>query len=223
MKLNDYIVVIVLFLGCYYLIKRSQWGLSDMNRLMICFAVPLVYLLIVQNKGSVKYEGFEADPSVVDEDEMVEDSNVKPYPGKPEHTDADVADAREIAAIDKKELREINEREAEERKKIRKEYQYEMPYTIAHEYNTRPLGRQVPGYTYLPPENWFRPWDRVPICVGGGKFDARPTTASASLDQQYLEFDTHVEVEKPMEINTHYLDEIQNHRAGNKRPVSGWK
>lgn len=230
MKLSDCILVIVLFLGTYYFVKHSSWKLSSMNTLMISFAIPLIYLLITKNK---KYEGFDAEAdnnqqsaNSTYDTEYNDDSNTTieeidkelNYPGKPDYVDPDIADAREIANIDKAALREINMREAEERKKIRKQYRYEMPYTIAHEYNTRPLGRAVPGYTYLPPENWFRPWDREPICAGN-KGPAMPTTSSAPLDQQYLEFDTHVDIERPIEIDTHYLDEIQNHRAGNKRRV----
>ena len=227
MNTIDYGLVIILFLGSYLLIKRLNISITDTNILLISFAIPLVYLYI---KNSVFVEGFSdinnADPNYVIPSVKNELNNIieepleyEKYPGKPDYTTPDVDDAREIATINKNVLKEINMREQKEKEKIRGEYEYEMPYTVTHEYNTRPLGRAVSGYTYLPPENWFRPWDRTPICISGKNYKAEPSVASAPLNQQYLEFDTHVEVERPMEIDTKYLDEIQNHRAGNKRRV----
>lgn len=61
--------------------------------------------------------------------------------------------------LDTEAIEQIKTREANAMAKIVSKYQDNMIYTESHPFNTVPLGSKLYGYTYLPPENWYRPND----------------------------------------------------------------
>ena len=68
-------------------------------------------------------------------------------------------------------------------------YKDEMVYTSTHPFNTVPLGTQLYGYTYLPPENWFRAYERPPVCVTDDRSPVVPVYSSAGVSE-LMQFDT---------------------------------
>lgn len=56
-------------------------------------------------------------------------------------------------------INQIDKREKEAADKIKSNYEYDMKYTESHPFNTVPMGSNLYGYTFLPPENWFRPYE----------------------------------------------------------------
>jgi len=79
--------------------------------------------------------------------------------------------------------------------KIQSMHKNDMANTNTHPFNTIPLGSQLYGYTYLPPENWFRAYEKPPICTTDKKCRIMPMS-DASITG-LMEFDTINNVKKP--------------------------
>jgi len=125
------------------------------------------------------------------------------------YTDPDLEDMKDVALIDRKKLSELEQNEEKARAKIRSTYKDEMKYTNSHEFNTRPLGAQIYSYTMLPPENWFRAYDRPPVCVSE-KYNTVNPALSLANTANLMEFDTLANVSRPLQIDTNYIDKEWN-------------
>ena len=51
-----------------------------------------------------------------------------------------------------------------------------MVNTTTNPLNTVPLGTQLYGYTYMPPENWFRAYEQPPVCITDNNTTVNPVT-----------------------------------------------
>lgn len=157
------------------------------------------------------------DPPVVDSiypgpdntERRIDKLNPRPKSMPDADIDKDVRDFKDIAGIDKKTYEALikNEQKAEDR--IRDNYRDEMVYTSTHPFNTVPLGTQLYGYTYLPPENWFRAYERPPVCVTDKKCPVCPIAEGGS-SSGLMEFDTSNNITGPAGINLRYIKKVMN-------------
>jgi hypothetical protein len=204
----------------YFLIKAfMDEKVNDLNASLISLAIGLTinYALSHQKKENF-HEGFQdiANGSCRDYyTTSVYDPNYKPLPRQPNHDprqyrDPDIEDMKDVALLDRAKLEQLENNEDKARAEIRKGYKDEMKYTTSHEFNTRPLGAQIYSYTFLPPENWFRAYDRPPVCVTDKYNSVNPSTDSSSTVANLMEFDTLANVTRPLEIDTNYIDKEWN-------------
>lgn len=90
--------------------------------------------------------------------------------------------------IDQNKYSQIIRNEDEAKKRIRCTYQNEMIGTETNPLNTVPLGAALYDYTYLPPENWFRAYEKPPVCITDNPAKIRPMTSSTIYG--LMEFET---------------------------------
>lgn len=123
-----------------------------------------------------------------------------PYPGSYINAiNQDVEDQKSIAGINMKVYDELIAEENRAKDKIRAAYTNEMIFTETNPINTVPLGTQLYGYTYLPPENWFRAYNKPPVCLiekNEKMAVVRPIDEGAYI-QDLLEFDTYNNTPSP--------------------------
>lgn len=125
-----------------------------------------------------------------------------------EYVDADIRDFKDIMAIDKKTYKKILDNEQKAMDAIQKKHTNEMVYTTTHPFNTVPLGTQLYGYTYLPPENWFRAYERPPVCVTDQRCPVCPSAYGNTAD--LMEFDTSNNVINSSGIDLRYVKKRLN-------------
>jgi hypothetical protein len=183
----------------------------------------IILTLIILNKESFqskkKIEGYDTlkrplvssvfeKPSTYSPQKFIRDVDMTKYPDK------DVEDLKNIMMVDKKLISALDDNEKKAREVIRKNYQDDMRFTNTHEFNTVPLGSQIYSYTYLPPENWFRAYERPPVCISDQKCPVCPTISSGSSMVGLMEFDAASNITGPLGIDTKYIE----HKL-NKRPL----
>jgi hypothetical protein len=219
-SLQDSIRYIALAAIIYFLVKAFANDTLDNQQialLVICILLVVAFLMYQTScpapKRSVeKYQ--ITDPPVVDSI-YPGPPNTNPVLGKPEvpptrpkYEDPDIRDFKDIMGIDKKTYEALVKNEERAENKIRSRYQDEMVFTSTHPFNTVPLGTQLYGYTYLPPENWFRAYERPPVCVTDKKCNVCPIAEKSAAG--LMEFDTSNNVMGPDGINLRYVRKILN-------------
>jgi hypothetical protein len=179
--------------------------------LVVCI-MALVIFVACQNFNCPKKiipEGFESNNLMV-----ANSTNINMEDGAfnetIEHTDDDINDFKNIVGIDNKRYNVIKTNEKNKIDQIRNSYKNDMVYTTTHPFNTVPLGSQLYGYTYLPPENWFRAYERPPICITDKKSTVGPV-ADPSI-AGLLEFDTNPEnyTLGSMSLDHRYIKNVLN-------------
>ncbi len=224
---KNYVRTAFIVVISYFLIKAfMDEQVNDMNASLISLVIGLSinYALskhIFSSEGEHKrLEGFKdvANGSCRDYyTTSVYDPNYKPLPAQPnkvkkEYTDPDLEDMEDVALVDRKKMEQLQNNEDKARAEIRAGYKDEMKYTTSHEFNTRPLGAQIYSYTMLPPENWFRAYDRPPVCVSE-KYNTVNPASSSSTTANLMEFDTLANVSRPLQIDTNYIDKEWNKKG----------
>lgn len=76
----------------------------------------------------------------------------------------DFSNFMDIANIDKQAYQALVNNENRVKNILLDDYP-KIASSLTNPLNTVPLGAQLYGYTYLPPENWFRAYDRPPLCL----------------------------------------------------------
>lgn len=199
----------------YFLIKSiAKDNIDNKQLISLVVGIVIITIFLMQSKCK-KVEGFQVtDPPIVD----------SIYPGPPnretrsapllpmkqtiQYTDEDIRDFKDIAGIDKQTYEKLIENEQRAMNKIRMGYKDEMVFTTSHPFNTVPLGTQLYGYTYLPPENWFRAYERPPVCVTDKRCPVSPVLDSSTSG--LMEFDTSNNVVGPAGIDLRYVRKILN-------------
>lgn len=209
MDTSHYMRIVFIVVISYFLIKAfAEKEVNDMNASLISLAVGLgANYLLSKNITKEKHEGFQdiANGSCKDYyTTSVYDPKYKPI----KYSDPDIKDMEDIAMIDKSKMEQLQLNEDKARAEIRKGYKDEMKYTTSHEFNTRPLGAQIYSYTMLPPENWFRAYDRPPVCVSDKYNTVVPSYSSSYAN--LMEFDTSANVSRPLQIDTNYINQEWN-------------
>lgn len=127
-----------------------------------------------------------------------------------------------IGGVDPKAYQDLVEREEEAAEKIRSSFQGEMVYTSTNPFNTVPLGQsrgKTPikcstqssgGYTYLPPENWFRAYEQPPVCITDRQSVVHPSADPSTAG--LLEYDAFHNTHS-LQINEDYVRDVLNNNS----------
>lgn len=187
----------------YFLIKSfANNQLSNLQILMIViFIMILVIFIVGQNTecSQKSRERFEITPN------NPETNNQLP---EIDYNQNEVLRDIDELGLDKNRYERILADEKEAMDKIKSGYKNEMVYTQSHPFNTVPLGSQLYGYTFLPPENWFRAYDKPPVCITDKKCTVCPMNEPSTAG--LLEFDSTNNIMGPMGIDTNYIQKVLN-------------
>ena len=206
----------------YFLIKAfadDKLGNTEICCLVLFIMVPIIFVCgqISKKKCQKRMEPFQiTDPPVVP----------SIYPGPP-NTDPvlgvvqvppplpasaqnqDVQDFKSIVPINLQTYDALLNQEDQAKNRIRQAYTNEMVFTETNPFNTVPLGTQLYGYTFLPPENWFRAYERPPICISNDPQIVRPI-GEGNYVADLLEFDTRSNVPGPAPVTPRTINQNTN-------------
>jgi hypothetical protein len=219
---QDSVKYIGLAVIIYFLIKAfTEESINDKQIafLVLCI-MGIVLFLSYQSSRSAKCpkskkESYQiTDPPLVDSiypqkpNSDLRTPGVTPNYKNTEYKDPDIQDFKDIMRIDKQTFEKLMKNEQKAMDVIQDNYRNEMVYTETHPFNTIPLGTQLYGYTYLPPENWFRAYERPPVCVTDKRCPVCPTAYSNTAE--LMQFDTSNNVVGPDGIDLRYVKKVLN-------------
>ena len=216
--LQDSIKYIAIAAIIYFLLKGFSIGkLSEQHIILLVVAIMAIIIFIACQQFTCpkrRLEGYQMTDTAVTTSVYPGPDNTDQPLDKPkewdntQYPDDDIQDMKDIMAIDKETYDRLTENEKKAIDKIRAGYTNEMVYTTTHPFNTVPLGTQLYGYTFLPPENWFRAYERPPVCITDKKCPVCPV-ADASTSG-LLEFDASNNILGPDGIDVRYVKKILN-------------
>lgn len=220
--LQDGIKYIGLAAIIYFLIKAFAANiLSDKHILILVILIMAVVIFIANQKVGCdrRIEGFQQqiDGITKQPDTPQGASNSSNDWNKQNYNSQDFEDIKNLMNLDIGTYNRLNEQEKQAINKIKSKYRDDMVYTQTNPLNTVPLGSQLYGYTYMPPENWFRAYERPPVCITDKKCQVCPV-ADASI-AGLLEFDSNTNTLGTMNINTDYINRVLNNK-NNMQPNS---
>uniref|UniRef100_A0A6C0LTF7 Uncharacterized protein n=1 Tax=viral metagenome TaxID=1070528 RepID=A0A6C0LTF7_9ZZZZ len=226
-SLQEIIKYVGLIAIIYFLVKAfSEDKLSTNQVLLLSLLILIVaaFVLYKSKNECIKIQPIQknehyqiTDPPVTDSiypgpenrEEKLDSVEEDPSPLNGPNIDKDIRDFKDIMTIDKKTYAALIAEEQRAEDRIKNNYRDEMVYTSTHPFNTIPLGTQLYGYTYLPPENWFRAYERPPVCVTDKRCPVCPV-AEGGKTSGLMEFDTSNNVVGPDGINLRYVKKILN-------------
>jgi len=222
MSFQDSVKYIGLALIIYFLIKAFTEDVIDDKQIaaLVLLIMAIVVFLSWQTPKCAKSrhvtrESYQiTDPPLVDSiypqknNADPKPAGVDPHYKNTEYKDPDITDFKDIMRIDKQTYRKLMNNEQKAMDVITDNYRNEMVYTNTHPFNTIPLGTQLYGYTYLPPENWFRAYERPPVCVTDKRCPVCPTAYSNTAE--LMQFDTSNNVVGPDGIDLRYVKKELN-------------
>lgn len=216
--LQDAIKYIGLAAIIYFLIKAFAANkLPDKYIIVLVILIMAIVIFIVnqQTKCPRKtVEGYQITPPSIVPSIYPGPDNKDPVLDKPDewvvkdYTNEDIENLKDIMGINKETYEKLKENEQRAVDKITAGYKNEMVYTTTHPFNTIPLGTQIYGYTYLPPENWFRAYERPPVCISDKRCSVCPI-ADASVSG-LMEFDASNNVLGATGIDLRYAKRVLN-------------
>lgn len=180
----------------YFLIKAFAYNKLSSKDIAVLVAIIMLLVIFIASQRYTcpkRYEGFTN--SVV----------TGSIPGRETKSTAVAEDdnqqLKNIIGIDADRYNQIKEKEQAAMDRIRATHRDDMVHTRTHPFNTVPLGSQLYGYTFMPPENWFRAYEAPPICETNGiiSMSYRPDPRTASL----LELDTKNNITPPLDNNSY--------------------
>lgn len=216
--LQDGIKYIGIAAVIYFLIKAFTQDQLDNSQIALLVVIIMALVIFIMNQQTTCpkqkenyqilqtpivpsiYPGPQTEPPV-ETNQEVPKCNYK-------YVDKDIQDMKSIAGLNLKVYDELVENEQKAMDKIRSKFTNEMVYTDTHPFNTIPLGTQIYGYTYLPPENWFRAYERPPICATDKRCTVCPVTDGSTSD--LLQFNAADNVMGPAGININYVKKVLN-------------
>lgn len=121
----------------------------------------------------------------------------------------DVEDMKDLMGIDRERYAILRDNVNAAKSRIASRWKDEMKYTESNPFNTIPLGANLDkGYTMLDPIQWFRAWDRPPVCHTDKQCPVCPVAPSGT--DEYLQFDARDNITGPEGINVSYVRNILN-------------
>ncbi len=222
---QDSVKYIGLTIIIYFLIKAFTDNAIDDKQiafLVVCIMGLVLFLSYPKQKCGKKYKSEQyqitepyqiTNPPLVDsiypqKENSDSKPDVSPRYKNIEYGDQDIQDFKDIMRIDKKTYKKLMNNEQKAMDVILANQRNEMVYTETNPFNTIPLGTQLYGYTYLPPENWFRAYERPPVCVSDKKCPVCPTAYSNTAE--LMQFDTSNNVVGPDGIDLRYVKKMLN-------------
>ena len=200
----------------YFLIKAfANNKLTNIQIVIIVLLILLfVFFIVGQNfncpknneifqaiNQSKKMEHFEPH-----ENNKILKNNKNNKNNKINYVDEDIQDFKDIMGIDKQKYQNIKNNEKKIKNKIRSSYKDGMLYTETNPLNTVPLGAQLYGYTYLPPENWFRAYEKPPVCITDKRCAICPMTDKSIAG--LIEFDASTNIRNQLDVdNAEIIDD----------------
>lgn len=218
-SLREFVKYIGLTVIIWCLLNAFNTNLNNQEMgIMLLSIIAVIYLLLHKKpcskkaKKTVEEYQFTAPPlvdSIYPQKDNTDSKPAQPIPFiNKEYADDDVKDFKDIMAIDKKTYKKILDNEQHAMNVIQNRQTNEMVYTTTHPFNTVPLGTQLYGYTYLPPENWFRAYERPPVCVTDKRCPVCPTSYNGTAD--LMQFDASNNVMGPDGIDLRYVKKRLN-------------
>lgn len=213
------IVIVVILLAKAF---ANVSGLENIitNESIICGSIALLALILV-----LDHLFKQTCPSKKERLENIQNSIYPMVPQqenkvKPEKTknvtfkDDDVEELIDVVGADREVIKKLEENEQKASDKIKQNYKDEMVYTTTHPFNTVPLGANIYGYTFLPPENWFRAYEKPPICIPNGE-KHQPVGFYNSSTAELMEFDGNGDPippgpKFPQGFNERYVNKVLN-------------
>ena len=224
-SIQDGIKYIGLAAIIYFLVKAfaaNKLTNQQIALLVLCIMVIVIFIasqqFVCSNKNRI--EGYQVTNTPVTDsvyagpdstDETLDTPNEFPNTQCP---DDDMEDMKDIMHIDKKIYDQLTANEQKAIDAIRAKYSNEMVYTQTHPFNTIPLGTQLYGYTYLPPENWFRAYERPPVCITDKQCEVCPVAGASTSG--LMEFDTTNNLSGPAGIDVRYVKHVLNKNKTNE-------
>jgi hypothetical protein len=230
-SLQDGIKYVGLAIIIFFLIKAFISDKMDNKQIVVLvIAIMAIVIFLVCHRSDCPKERFKnqrerklagreyyeiTDPPIVDSiypgPENTEERSAPLLPPPPpiKNRNKDIQDFMDIMGIDKQLYEKLIKRENKAKEKIRQNYRDEMVYTTTNPFNTVPLGTQLYGYTYLPPENWFRAYERPPVCVSDSRCPVCPIADGGSTSG-LMEFDTSNNIMGPDGIDLRYVKRVLN-------------
>lgn len=196
-SLNDIIKYVGFALIIYFLLKAfANNKLSNKQISLIVLVITILVVIICSqtfgcSKNRIeKFENMESNTkngeylksNLILENENSPNIN---QTGEYEYT----PQLAKLLGIDLEKYKKIIDRENDAKKKIKSAYTNDMALTTTNPLNTVPLGKAIYGYTFLPPENWFRAYDTPPVCHSLG--DTQVHYSVPKSTEGLLEFDTY--------------------------------
>jgi hypothetical protein len=209
-SMQDTIKYVGMALILFCLLKAFMGNLDNQKlALIITLVVGMTFLIANSRDNCPLKEGYTiVNPPLVDSiypgAENIDSPDIPPvYPEHKQYSDEDIENMKDIVALDKQTYERLISNENKAKNKIISNYKNEMAYSESNPFNTVPLGTQLYGYTYLPPENWFRAYERPPVCVSDKRSAVNPMVGDSVCG--LMQFDTSRNVTGPDGINIQYV------------------
>lgn len=216
-SLQDCIKYIGLAAIIYFLIKAFADNLlsnKQIGILVLCIII-IVIFIVNQQLSCTKIEKFDSNNNSAQLVSNNENNITRQDMDDEDTNDDDMDNLKDILGVDDQKYQNIIQKENDAMNKIRSNHQYEMVYTNTHPFNTIPLGSQIYGYTYLPPENWYRAYERPPVCITNKQNNVYPAP-NASISG-LMEFDSDNNLSN---INTNYVNKVLNRNDHNNNQIN---
>lgn len=225
-SLQDLIRYVGLAAIIFFLIKAfANNKLNNKQIIFLVIAITLIVIFLICQYPSCRKtkEPYQiTDPPLVDsiypgpDNTEYKADQLEKLPPMKEYVNEDMQNSKDIAGIDKELYHRLMKQEKKAMNKIRDNYRDQMVYTTTHPFNTVPLGTQLYGYTYLPPENWFRAYDAPPVCITDKKCPVCPILDTQNTSE-LMEFDTANNVMGPDGIDLRFVKKVLNKGRSQKR------
>lgn len=198
-SIQDIIKYVALALIIYFLTKAFANNLLTNTQIIILVIIIMIVIIFLMNMKTncptyINKEHFESSET----DNQSVNSSVDP----------NFTDLQNVVGVDKQTYQNLIDQEQDAMNRIRAGYQNEMIYTNTNPLNTVPLGSQLYGYTFLPPANWFRAYEKPPACITDKRSVVHPSVDPSTAG--LLEFDTYNNIRAPQGINLDYVRNVLN-------------
>lgn len=228
-SLQDSIKYIAIAAIIYFLLKAFAADKLKEEHIILLVVLIMALIIFIANQNFTcpnkrRFEGYQMTDTAIVNSVYPGPNNTNLPLDKPtewdntQYPDQDIQDMKDIMAIDKETYEKLTENEKKAIDKIRSNYTNEMVYTTTHPFNTIPLGTQLYGYTFLPPENWFRAYERPPVCITDKKCPVCPIADATTSG--LMEFDASNNILGPDGIDVRYVKKILNRHANNSNNIN---
>lgn len=199
----------------YFLIKAFANNKLTNTQIVIVVLLIMIFVIFIASQNfncPNKIEGYQPTntlikfPAAYNMDESLDNTVNDDNSDNIDYVDDDIKDFKDI--IDNQKYQNIKNNEMEVKNNIRSKYKYDMIYTQTNPLNTVPLGSQLYGYTYLPPENWFRAYEKPPVCITDKRCAICPISDPSIAG--LMEFDSSSNIIDPLDVDYNYTKKVLN-------------
>ena len=138
-----------------------------------------------------------------------EENNLYYDPADTSQANPNIIDLERSVQVNPERMAILKQRVNERRNRIADRWRGEQKYTEITPENTIPLGQNADqGYTMLDPIQWFRGYERPPVCM----IDTPTPVSGVSPEgiDQYMQFDARSNVNAPENMSLPYIRDVIN-------------